>query len=205
MESAPSRLSTYPMGRCAAPPAGPVLPHRRWRSSSARSRIDTSSPRSSMVRYHASCPCVWAHACSGECHPGSGLPGSTYRAMSVATHRPTPPRRISWNETVPRPRSGLSESAASRSRISDTGRVRSRFHSRAFIARSRCASTISIINQLPTPNSQLPRRPVRTFWVKGRPGEMLLRLPPSSFDRCALGVGSWKLGVDLPHPITIAQ
>ena len=75
-----------------------------------RFAIGTSSPRSSIARYHASCPCVGAQACSCECQPGSGLSGATYRAICVATHSPTPPRRISANETVPRPRSGLSVS-----------------------------------------------------------------------------------------------
>ena len=42
----------------------------------------------SISRYHASCPCVIAHACSGECQPGSGLSRWTWRAICVATHRP---------------------------------------------------------------------------------------------------------------------
>src|SRR5438552_14685735 len=55
-----------------------------------------------------------------------------------------PPRRISGNDTVPLPRSFLSVSPFSRWRISEMGRVKSRFHSSAFMERSRWASKMSM-------------------------------------------------------------
>ena len=57
---------------------------------------------------------------------------------------PPRPRRISGNDTVPCPRSFLSTIPASRSRTTETGCVKSRFHSMAFMARSRWASKIHI-------------------------------------------------------------
>src|SRR5438876_8466285 len=63
--------------------------------------------------------------------------------MSVATLIPTPPTRISGSDTVPLARSGLSVLLFSLARNSEMGRVKSRFHSSAFIARSRWPSKIS--------------------------------------------------------------
>ena len=116
----------------------------KWSSNPWRSVIWTIQPSSSMARYQANCPWVMAQAIWGDFHPGSGLPSLTYRAIWVATHKPTRPRRISTRLTVLLPRSGLSLSPCSRRRISATGWVRSRFHSRAFMLRSRWASKTSI-------------------------------------------------------------
>ena len=44
-------------------------------SSPAASLICTISPASSIARYHASWPCVIAHAWRGECQPGIGWVG----------------------------------------------------------------------------------------------------------------------------------
>src|SRR5689334_19450462 len=63
-------------------------------------------------------------------------------------HRPIPPRRISSKVQTPRPRSFLSVLPASRRRTSASGRVRSRFHSRAFIERSRWPSRRSMNEHL---------------------------------------------------------
>ena len=143
-----SRVSRRPRGSArsqSAVAAGVVGPAREMpRRAPPRSVIATSSPRSSIARYQASCACVIAQACSGECQPGEGCRRREYRAICVATQRPTPPRRISANDTVPLPRSGRSVCPCSRARISSMGRDRSRFHSMAFIARSRCASTMSM-------------------------------------------------------------
>src|SRR5262245_30301232 len=58
--------------------------------------------------------------------------------------RPIWPRRISGRVQTPRSRSFLSVLPASRRRTSSSGRVRSRFHSRAFMERSRWPSTRSM-------------------------------------------------------------
>ena len=47
-----------------------LRPAATCRSSAARSAIGVSSPRSSMARYQASCPCVIAQACSGRVPSG---------------------------------------------------------------------------------------------------------------------------------------
>src|ERR1700761_3977943 len=102
------------------------------------------SPSSSMALYQATCPCVCAQACSGECQPGKGLSGATYLPICVATTSPILPLRNSGSDTVPFPRSGRSVSPFSRAFISETGLRRSRFHSRAFILRSMWASMVNI-------------------------------------------------------------
>src|SRR5436309_3246478 len=66
------------------------------------------------------------------------------RASCVAMQSPMPPRRISGKQTVPRPRSGLSFMVCSLWRNSAMDCVRSRFHSIAFIAKSRWASKITL-------------------------------------------------------------
>src|SRR5579875_1083464 len=109
-----------------------------------RSVICTISPSSSMVLYQASCACVCAHACWGECQPGNGLSGVTYRAICVATTRPIFPFLNSGKETVALFRSGLSVSPFSRALMVATGRRRSRFHSIAFMARSKWASIMNM-------------------------------------------------------------
>ena len=76
--------------------------------------------------------------------PASRL-GRSSRASSVAMKMPTRPRRSSGNDTVPSPRPlSVMPCSASRRRMSAAGRRRSRFQSRAFQARSRCASKISM-------------------------------------------------------------
>ena len=93
-----------------------------------------------MDLYHCSCPWVWAHACSWEYHPGNQLPGFTTRAIWVATTSPILPFLMEGKETVFFPRSGRSSIPFSPSRICRTVQRRSRFHSIAFMARSRWAS-----------------------------------------------------------------
>ena len=51
---------------------------------------------------HGVTPNEFEQACSGECHPGSGCPGFTYRAIWVATQMWIFARRISVKQTVPR-------------------------------------------------------------------------------------------------------
>src|SRR6185436_21053202 len=59
----------------------------------SRSLICVICPASSIARYQASCPCVWAHACSCERHPNTGLYAlCSMRAIWVATHNPIPLR-----------------------------------------------------------------------------------------------------------------
>src|SRR5262245_28386782 len=59
-------------------------------------------------------------------------------------HRPICPRRISLSVQTPLPRSTLSALPASRWRTSASGRVRSRFHSIAFMDRARWPSMRSM-------------------------------------------------------------
>src|SRR5205809_7377504 len=97
-----------------------------------------------MALYHASCACVCAHACSGECQPGSVLPRATYLAICVATTRPIFPFLKDGKDTVALPLSVLSVKRCSFVFISSTVFLRSRFHSMAFLLRSRCTSIIYI-------------------------------------------------------------
>ena len=125
--------------------------------------IWTISPAASMVLYQASCPCVCAHAWCCECQPGSGLPFSTKRAIWVAIHNPMLPSRMAGRETVFLPRSGLSVMPCSRFLISETESLRSLFHSRAFMARSRWASNINMSGVIGEVQIQL-RFPPQYCW-----------------------------------------
>ncbi|MNL21697.1 hypothetical protein D3C87_1430000 [compost metagenome] len=109
-----------------------------------RSWTCTISPASSMALYQASCPCVCAQAWAGECQPRKLFPGATKRAIWVATTKPILPLLSSGNETTAFARSGLSVSPVSLLLMEETRNVRSRFHSNAFILKSKWASTANI-------------------------------------------------------------
>jgi hypothetical protein len=80
------------------------------------------------------------------------------------------------------------------------------FHRPAARARLRAPQVVDAVSdlglskasrQFPTPNFQLPRRTLRTFRAKAVSTSLLLRLQPRWLERLVLGVGSWRLGVDV--------
>ena len=52
--------------------------------------------------------------------------------------------------------------------------------------------TLTATTPLPTPNFQLPKKPVRRSWVKEDRPEMSVRFSPGSIERLSLGVGRWS-------------
>ena len=98
-----------------------------------------------MALYQANCPCVCAHACSGEFQPGNKLPGATYLPICVAITKPILPLRNSGNETTALARSGLSVMPSSRWFMCATGSCKSRFHSKAFMLKSKWASIVNMV------------------------------------------------------------
>ena len=119
---------------------------RRWRSRPVACRAPAPSRRALPSRdTRRAAPASCAHACSGECQPGNGCSRVRRSGRSASRRRGRRRRGASpGTTTVPLPRSGLSVMTVLARADFSIGRDRSRFHSRAFIARSRCASTISI-------------------------------------------------------------
>src|SRR5690606_27008978 len=77
--------------------------------------------------------------------PGNGFSFLTYLAIWVATHNPIFPWRMASKDTVLLALSGLSDIPFSLSLISATLLVKSLFHSKAFIAKSKWASNTNIL------------------------------------------------------------
>src|SRR5690606_4202186 len=113
-----------------------------WVSNPLLSTICTISPCFSISLYQASCACVIAQACAGEFQPVNALLNGLTLANWVATTKPIFPFLNSGRQTVPFPRSGLSFIFISFKRICSKGMDKSRFHSMAFIARSKWTSII---------------------------------------------------------------
>ena len=129
----------------------------RCASKSRRVRMETSSPASSIARYQASCPWVWAQACSPIASRATG-------------RRAWPDGRFAWRRTGrlgrgacrentrPVAASDLSVSPFSERRILPTAGG-DRDSSIAFFARSRWATKRSIIDQTPGPG-KAPNQPI---------------------------------------------